>query len=88
MAKIEIYISPFCGFCFRAKELLSSKGIEFKEIDVFSIDGAREEMIRRTRGMTSVPQIFADDVYVGDCDRIHDLEAQGELDVKLGLSTT
>ena len=42
-------------------------------------------MIRRTGGKTSVPQIFADDVYIGDCDAIHLLEANGELTARLGL---
>ena len=86
MAKIEIYTSPLCGFCYRAKELLRSKGVVFEEIDVFSFAGAREQMIKRSGGKTSVPQVFADNVYVGDCDSIHMLDAQGELDAKLGLT--
>ena len=86
MAKVEIYTSPFCGFCFRAKKLLHAKGVDFKEIDVFSVGGAREQMIERSGGKTSVPQVFADDAYLGDCDRIHMLDAHGELDVKLGLN--
>ena len=85
MSKIEIYTSPFCGFCSRAKRLLHSKGIKFDEIDIFSALGARDEMLRRTGGRTSVPQIFADGIYVGDCDGIHMLEANGELEAKLGL---
>ena len=87
MAKVEIYTSPFCGFCFRAKELLQAKGCDFEEIDVFSVTSAREQMMERSGGKTSVPQVFADDVYVGDCDGIHMLDAQGELDAKLGLTT-
>ena len=86
MAKVEIYSSPFCGFCFRAKELLQAKGIDFEEIDVFSVAGAREQMMERSGGKTSVPQVFADDAYVGDCDGIHMLDAQGKLDAKLGLT--
>jgi len=88
VAKVEIYTSPFCGFCFRAKELLQAKGIDFEEIDVFSVASAREQMMERSGGKTSVPQVFADDAYVGDCDGIHMLDAQGELDAKLGLTTT
>ena len=87
MAKVEIYTSPFCGFCFRAKELLQAKGIDFEEIDVFSVASARKQMMERSGGKTSVPQVFADDAYVGDCDGIHMLDAQGELDAKLGLTT-
>ena len=87
MANIQIYTSPFCGFCFRAKELLRAKGVDFEEIDVFSVPGARDEMIKRARGNTSVPQIFADDAYVGDCDAIHMFEDEGILDKKLGLAS-
>ena len=86
VAKVEIYTSPFCGFCFRAKELLQAKGIDFEEIDVFSVASARDQMMERSGGKTSVPQVFADDAYVGDCDGIHMLDAQGKLDAKLGLT--
>ena len=86
MAKVEIYTSPFCGFCFRAKELLQAKDVDFEEIDVFSVAGAREQMMERSGGKTSVPQVFAGGAYVGDCDGIHILDAQGELDAKLGLT--
>ena len=87
MAKIEIYTSPFCGFCSRAKELLHAKGVAFEEIDVFSVSGAREQMMKRSAGKTSVPQVFANDIYVGDCERIYMLDSQGELDGKLGLTS-
>jgi len=86
VATIEIYTSPFCGFCFQAKALLDAKGVEFEEIDVFSVAGARDEMIKRSGGNTSVPQVFADDKYVGDCDAIHMFEDDGILDKKLGLA--
>lgn len=86
MSNIQIYTSPFCGFCFRAKELLRAKGVEFQEIDVFSVAGARDEMIQRSGGNTSVPQIFANDKYVGDCDAIHMFEEDGILDKRLGLA--
>ena len=84
--KIEIYTSPICGFCFRAKALLDAKGVDYEEIDVFSVAGAREQMVERSGGKTSVPQVFADDAYVGDCDSIHMLDAHGELDAKLGVT--
>ena len=87
MAKIEIYTSPFCGFCFRAKELLQTKGADFEEIDVFSVAGARQQMTERSGGKTSVPQVFVNDAYVGDCDGIHTLDAQGKLNAKLGLTS-
>ncbi len=84
MAKIEIYTSPFCGFCFRAKSLLDSKGVEYEEINVMMSPGKRKEMMERA-GATSVPQIFVDGEHIGDSDGIHRLDAQGELDAKLGI---
>ncbi len=84
MAAVEIYTSPFCGFCFQAKKLLAGKGVEFTEIDVMMSPGKRQEMIERA-GTRSVPQIFVDGEHLGDCDHIHDLESRGELDAALGL---
>ncbi len=84
MSKIEIYTSPFCGFCAQAKRLLGTKGIKFEEIDVTMTPGARQDMIERA-GRTSVPQIFVDGEHIGDCDGIHMLDARGQLDAKLGL---
>ena len=83
MAAIQIYTAPRCGFCSQARALLQSKGIEFEEIDVSCVPGAHNEMLRRTRGKTTVPQIFADDFYVGDCEAIYRLDQEGKLDVML-----
>lgn len=83
MAKVEIYTSPFCGFCFRAKGLLESKSVAFEEIDVM-MDGARKsEMVERAGGRTSVPQIFIDGHHVGGCDELYALESEGRLDPML-----
>lgn len=79
LAEVEIYTSPFCGFCHRAKHLLDQKGVAYKEIDVFQVPGAKEEMISRS-GRRTVPQIFIDGAGVGGCDEIHALERQGKLD--------
>jgi glutaredoxin 3 len=86
VAKIEIYTSPFCGFCARAKSLLDGKGVAFEEIDTFMTGGARQEMAERSGGRTSVPQVFVDDEYIGDCEGIFALDAAGELDAKLGVA--
>lgn len=80
MPKVEIYTSPFCGFCHRAKHLLAKKNAPFEEIDVFA-DGARkQEMIGRAGGRRTVPQIFIDGTHVGGCDDLYALEAAGKLD--------
>jgi glutaredoxin 3 len=80
MAKVEIYTSPFCGFCFRAKRLLDSKGVAFEEYDVMMNGALRGEMMDRAGGRSTVPQIFIDDKHVGGCDELHALDAAGKLD--------
>lgn len=86
MPKIEIYTSPFCGYCARAKRLLSSKGVEFQEYDVMAEPTRAREMRQRAEGRTSVPQIFIDGQGVGGSDDIHALDRAGKLDSLLGLS--
>jgi glutaredoxin 3 len=80
MAKVEIYTSPFCGFCFRAKRLLDSKGVAFEEYDVMMNGALKGEMTDRAGGRSTVPQIFIDDKHIGGCDELHALEAAGKLD--------
>ncbi len=85
MANIEIYTTPFCPFCWRAKQLLSTKGIDFKEIDVMMNASLRRKMSEMAGGATSVPQVFVDGHHIGDCEGIHALDARGELDGALGI---
>lgn len=83
MAKIEIYTTAFCGYCARAKRLLSDKGQAFDEIDVTMDAPRRAEMVTRSGGGRSVPQIFINDQHVGGCDDLHALDAAGKLDALL-----
>ena len=80
MKQVEIYTSPICGFCVRAKRLLDAKGVPYTERDVFAEPGARAEMVARAEGRRTVPQIFIDGVGIGGCDELHALERAGELD--------
>ena len=86
MANIEIYTTPFCPFCVRAKHLLKSKGVDFKEIDVMMSASKRRKMSEMAGGATSVPQIFVDGEHIGDCDGIHAMDARGQLDPVIGLA--
>lgn len=86
MSTVEIYTSPFCPYCHRAKALLEKKGVAFTEIDVPSTPGARQQMLERTGGATSVPQIFIDGRGIGGSDQLYQLERKGELDALLGLA--
>lgn len=79
MAKIEIYTKTFCGFCWRARDLLDSKGVTYEEYVIDSGGPKREEMIQRAKGRTTVPQIFIDGFHVGGCNDLLDLEREGKL---------
>jgi glutaredoxin 3 len=81
---VEIYTTPFCSYCNRAKALLTKKGVSFTEIDVMSTPGARAEMDRRTGGARTVPQIIIDGKAVGGSDQLAELDRSGELDGLLG----
>ena len=82
MAKIEIYTTPFCGYCARAKALLDEKGAAFDEMDVMMDDRKRSEMRERAR-RTTVPQIFINGQHIGGSDELAALERAGKLDVLL-----
>jgi len=83
MAKVEIYTSPFCGYCRAAKSLLGKKGITFDETDVSRDPGQKATMIKRANGGRTVPQIFIDGTHVGGSDELHQLERAGKLDPML-----
>ncbi|MBN9886051.1 glutaredoxin 3 [Salipiger abyssi] len=83
MQPIEIYTTPYCGFCHAAKRLLSSKGAEFTEIDVMEDPSRRPEMVQRANGGRTVPQIFVGPTHVGGCDELYALERAGKLDALL-----
>ena len=85
MAKVEMYMSPFCPYCARAKSLLQKKGVQYDEIDVIADPSRRTEMSKRADGRTSVPQIFIDGQGIGGSDDIHALDRKGELDRMLGV---
>ena len=79
MAKIEIYTKTFCGFCWRARDLLDAKGVTYEEYVIDSGGPKREEMIQRANGRTTVPQIFIDGRHVGGCNDLLALEHDGKL---------
>ena len=82
MARIEIYTSPFCGYCARAKGLLEKKGAAYEEMDVMEDAAKRAEMRARTQ-RTSVPQIFINGAHIGGSDELAALEQAGKLDALL-----
>jgi glutaredoxin 3 len=80
MKPVEIYTTPFCGFCHMAKRLLNGKGIPFAETDVSRDPGLRASMTQRANGKRSVPQIFVGDTHVGGCNELYALDRAGKLD--------
>ena len=80
MKRVEIYTKTFCGFCWRAKHLLDSKGIEYREISVDFGGDVKTEMVERANGRTTVPQIFIDSQHIGGCTELVALERDGKLD--------
>ncbi len=80
MAVVTIYTKPYCPYCDGARELLEKKGVDFSEIDISGKPELRAEMIHRSGGLMTVPQIFAGERHLGGCDDIYALDARGELD--------
>lgn len=80
MPNVEIYTTPFCGYCQRAKRLLTQKEISFTEIDLSTQPERRDEMIERANGGRTVPQIFIGDTHIGGSDELAALDRAGKLD--------
>ncbi|HEX7968595.1 MAG TPA: glutaredoxin 3 [Stellaceae bacterium] len=86
MARVEIYSTLFCPYCARAKGLLEKKGVDYVNIDVMEDTSKRDEMIERSGGRQTVPQIFIDGESIGGCDDLYALDRAGKLDAKLGIA--
>ena len=85
MKNVEIYTVPFCAYCDRAKALLNKKGVSFKEINLASDPNKMDEMIKKTNGMRTIPQIFIDGHHIGGNDKLQALENEGKLNSLLGV---
>lgn len=86
MSGVEIYTGLFCSACDRAKQLLARKGIDYEEFDVSADAGRRREMMNRTGGRMSVPQVFIGGVHAGGYAELAALERAGQLDSMLGAA--
>jgi glutaredoxin 3 len=82
MPAVVVYSSNTCPYCYRAKQLLAGKGVDFQEIVVDGQPELRSEMVRKA-GRTSVPQIWIGATHVGGCDDLYALERQGKLNALL-----
>ena len=82
MADVVIYTRPFCGYCSRAINLLTHKGVAFTEIEAGMDPDKRREMMQRS-GRNTFPQIFIGGKHIGGCDEMMALERAGDLDPML-----
>ncbi len=83
MANVTIYTRKMCGFCSAAKKLLSKKQAAVNEFDATFNPQLKKEMIQKSNGGTTFPQIFIGDIHIGGCDDLFALERAGKLDQML-----
>jgi len=83
MSKITIYTRQMCGFCNAAINLLQSKEVAYEELDATFDPDLRRQMIAKSGGPSTFPQIFIDDTHVGGCDDLFALERSGALDAMI-----
>ena len=79
MKNVTIYMGPRCNFCDAAKRLLQRNNIPYKEINIALEEGKREEMLTKSNGRKTIPQIFFNDLHIGGYQELRELEKKGEL---------
>ena len=84
--KVEIYTWRFCPYCIRAKGLLDRKGVTYNEYMIDGDETARQVMVRRAEGRSTVPQIFINNIPMGGCDDLMELDRSGMLNQLLGIA--
>ena len=80
MKNVTVYMGPMCAFCDAAKRLLTKKNIPYKEINVALDENKREEMLKKSNGRKTIPQIFFNELHIGGYEELRALEKKGELD--------
>jgi glutaredoxin 3 len=80
MTHVTIYTKPYCPYCIRAVSLLEKKGVEFTEVEAAFDPAKRQEMMQRSGGRATFPQIFVGDRHIGGCDDMLALDRDGKLD--------
>ena len=80
MSQVTIYTKPYCPYCIRAVSLLEKKGIDFTEVEAAFDPEKRAEMVRKSGGRVTFPQIFVGDRNIGDSDFLMSREREGRLE--------
>lgn len=83
MKPVKIYTTTYCGYCVRAKDLLTRKGVKYEEVDVTGNDDMRSKLVEMSGGQRTVPQIFIGDTHVGGYSDLARLDSEGRLDPML-----
>tara|TARA_B100001123_G_scaffold249147_1_gene278172 strand:- start:620 stop:874 length:255 start_codon:yes stop_codon:yes gene_type:complete len=83
MKNITMYSGPMCAFCEAAKRLFLRNNLQYEEIDISKKDGLRDEMIKKSNGRRTIPQIFFDEQHIGGYQELRTLEKSGELQEKI-----
>ena len=79
MKNVIVYTGPMCNFCDAAKRLLNRNNIPYKEINIAIEDRKRDEMLAKSNGKRTIPQIFFNEYHVGGYEELRALEKKGEL---------
>ena len=79
MKNITVYMGPMCAFCDATKRLLKRNNIPYEEINIAIEEGKKDEMLKKSNGRKTIPQIFFNDYHVGGYEELRDLEKKGEL---------
>ena len=79
MKSITMYSGPMCNFCEAAKRLLARNNLNYKEIDISLKAGLKDEMIKKSNGRRTIPQIFFDEAHIGGYQELRELEKQNKL---------
>jgi len=85
MSKVLIYTGPSCPYCVAAKTLFKNKNVSFEEINLGEQPDKMNEMLQKSDGRRTVPQIFIGETHVGGSDELHALEKAGKLNSLLNI---
>ena len=80
MKNVTVYMGPRCTFCDAAKRLLARNNITYKEINIALEEGRMDEMLKKSNGKRTIPQIFFDDYHVGGYEELRALEKEKKLE--------
>ena len=80
MKNVTVYMGPMCAFCDAAKRLLKRNNIPYNEINIALEERKREEMLKKSNGKKTIPQIFFNELHIGGYEELRALEKKGELD--------